>query len=123
MVSGFAVTDRQLDDRVSVVSVRGEIDLVTAPQVNDAVLRALRDGRSGLILDLSATSFVDSTGLVHLLSMLRRVERSGGCMALVCSNRTILRVFEVTQVHKTLDVFASLAPAVAHVHDRAPAAA
>jgi anti-sigma B factor antagonist len=100
---------------VDVVSVSGEIHLSTAPCFRerlDAIIDAA-DGR--LVLDLSAVEFIDSTGLSVLLNALRRLTRAGGAMALVCSNPTVLRLFEITKLDSTFHIHAELEPAIAAV--------
>ena len=63
-------------------------------------------GKTAVVLDLSAVEFIDSTGLSVLLNGLRRVTRQRGRMALVCTNPTVLRLFEITRLDATFDIHA-----------------
>ena len=67
------------------------------------------------MLDLTDVEFIDSTGLSVLLNGLRRVTRQRGRLALVCTNPTVLRLFEITRLDSTFDIFADRAAALAHV--------
>ena len=67
------------------------------------------------MLDLSAVEFIDSTGLSVLLNGLRRVVAAHGRMAIVCANPTVLRLFQITSLEKTFDIFASRPAAFAFV--------
>jgi anti-sigma B factor antagonist len=110
----FRIQERDVD-AASVIAVEGEIHVSTAPEFSALLAAAMEDGRTHLVLDLSAVVFIDSTGLSVLLNALRRVTRAGGAMALVCSNPTVLRLFEITRLDGTFDIHADLEPALAAV--------
>jgi anti-sigma B factor antagonist len=111
----FRLSEQRLDDQSSVITVRGEIHVSTAPEFSRLLTDAIADGRTRMVLDLTDVEFIDSTGLSVLLNTLRRVTRAGGRMALVCSNPTVLRLFEITKLDSTFDIHAELAPAIAEV--------
>ncbi|MCW2985777.1 MAG: hypothetical protein JWR63_3347 [Conexibacter sp.] len=113
----FRTTERDVDDRTTIVSVDGEIHVSTAPEFSGVLSAAVAGGRTSLVLDLTGVTFIDSTGLSILLNALRRVTRAGGRMALVCSNPTVLRLFEITRLDSTFDIHAELEPAVAAVQE------
>jgi anti-sigma B factor antagonist len=72
----FSVEVRPDSDGVRVV-VKGEIDIATASQFEASVLDAL-DGGGPVVIDLSDTGFMDSTGLSVIVRLLGRLERDGG---------------------------------------------
>jgi anti-sigma B factor antagonist len=110
----FRIHERAVD-RATIIEVAGEIHVSTAPQFS-ALLSAVTDaGRTSLVLDLTDVTFIDSTGLSVLLSALRQVTLAGGRMALVCSNPTVLRLFEITRLDSTFAIHAELEPALAQV--------
>jgi anti-sigma B factor antagonist len=111
----FATTERDVDETTSIVSVDGEIHVSTAPEFSGALSATIESGRIHLVLDLSGVMLIDSTGLSVLLNALRRVTRAGGRMALVCSNPTVLRLFEITRLDTTFDLHADVEPALAAV--------
>jgi anti-sigma B factor antagonist len=89
---------------VDVVSVSGEIHLSTAPSFRERLDAIIEAGDGTLVLDLSAVEFIDSTGLSVLLNALRLVTQRHGHMALVCTNPTVLRLFEITRLDATFDI-------------------
>jgi anti-sigma B factor antagonist len=115
----FHTTERDVDAGTSIVSVDGEIHVSTAPEFSGALSATVESGRTRLVLDLSGVTFIDSTGLSVLLNALRRVTRAGGRMALVCSNPTVLRLFEITRLDSTFDLHTDVEPALQAV--QAPA--
>jgi anti-sigma B factor antagonist len=86
----------RLDPHASVVVVRGEVDLATAPQLRDAALRALAVGAGNLHLDLAGVTFMDSAGLHVLLATRRRAHLAGGHLALCGTSRCVDRLLELT---------------------------
>lgn len=111
----FRMQERDVAGRATVVEVEGEIHVSTAPEFSGMLSAAVDGGRTSLVLDLTSVSFIDSTGLSVLLSASRRVTRAGGRMALVCSNPTVLRLFEITRLDTTLDIHPELGSALSVV--------
>jgi anti-sigma B factor antagonist len=115
----FRITERDLDERTAVVAVAGEIHVSTAPEFSGLLGATIEAGHTALVLDLTDVVFIDSTGLTVLLNALRRVTRAGGRMALVCTNPTVLRLFEITRLDSTFDIHTDVEPALAQVQSEA----
>jgi anti-sigma B factor antagonist len=111
----FRLSEQQLDDDTTVVTVRGEIHVSTAPEFSRLLTESVAAGRTRMVLDLTDVEFIDSTGLSVLLNALRRVTRAGGRMALVCTNPTVLRLFEITKLDSTFAIHAAMRPALEQV--------
>ncbi|HWI75360.1 MAG TPA: STAS domain-containing protein, partial [Baekduia sp.] len=56
----FRTTERDVDDRTTIVAVDGEIHVSTAPEFSGALGAAVEDGRTQVVLDLSEVTFIDS---------------------------------------------------------------
>ena len=74
--------------------VSGELDLLTVPQLRDA-LAAVRDPSRGVVLDFSGVSFVDSSGLGLLLSTARTTQARGGSLVVRTPSPTVRRLFRI----------------------------
>ncbi len=108
----FEAASESLDRGTQVVSVRGEVDLATAPELGRALAALPEDGVESVIVDLTDCSFMDSTGL-HLLTLTqRRFDRAGGRVAVVAANRSVLRLFGVTRLDELLAIYPSRAAAL-----------
>jgi anti-sigma B factor antagonist len=101
----------------TLVTVAGEIDLLTAPQLRDEV-RALPDG--DVILDISGVQFLAAAGLRVLLDLHDRQARAGAQVVLAEATLPVQRVLSVTGLDHTLPVIATIDEAVAFVRS-APA--
>ena len=108
----FRISSAQLGARTRIVSLGGEIDLHTAPQLNDALESAVADGATRVIVDFEGVSFIDSTVLGVLLRTFSRLRSSGGELVLVSDDRRILRTFEITGLDRKFRIESSLAEAM-----------
>ena len=111
----FEVSEESLGGDAGVVAVRGEIHLSTAPELSELLSGALGRGVTSLVLDLSEVEFIDSTGLSVLLNVLRRLTQRGGTLAIVCTNPTVLRLFEITRLESTFDILPTREQAMARL--------
>ena len=102
--TSFELHEEVLDERTTVITVAGEIHVSTAPQFSRLLNAAIAGGKTAVVLDLDAVTFIDSTGLSVLLNGLRRVTRKGGSLVLVCKNPTVLRLFQITRLDATFDI-------------------
>jgi anti-anti-sigma factor len=75
--------------------VRGEVDLATAAQLRDAVLRHLSAARS-LRLDLSGVTFMDSSGLHVLIAGQRRATQLGNPLTIAQVSPAVERLLQVS---------------------------
>jgi anti-sigma B factor antagonist len=100
-------------DGVTVVAVRGEIDVYTAPRLRDKISDLVADGNYELVVDLQGVDFLDSTGLGVLVGGLKKVRAHDGSLRLVCAHDRLLKVFRITGLAKVFDIHASPEAALA----------
>jgi anti-sigma B factor antagonist len=92
----FSITDRQAGRDAHVVAVAGEIDLFTAPEFKQRISEPIDAGRATVIVDLTATTFIDSSSLGVLIGAHRRLKLQGGTLVVVCDNESIVKTFRIT---------------------------
>jgi anti-sigma B factor antagonist len=99
-----AIKSRREGGSVTIV-VAGEVDLSTADELDAAIRRAEDAETNRIIVDLSAMSFVDSTGLSVFLEAIKRSRRDGNRLSFVPSKHDeVVRLFALTE---TADLFES----------------
>jgi anti-sigma B factor antagonist len=106
-VIDFGLVDEAVDDTTHVVSLRGEIDAVTAPRLGSRLFGLADEGKRGVVVDLTAVTFMDSTGIGVLLNAMSHYEARHAELVLVCPSDLILRPFELTGVADHLTIFDS----------------
>jgi anti-sigma B factor antagonist len=103
----FAIT-RDTLDAAEVVTIVGELDMAHAPAVGD-LLDELAGSGNPVVVDLTALSFIDSSG-IHALLRQRPQEAT---LELVCPAGNVRRVLEVTKLERVLRVHDTLDEALA----------
>ena len=106
----FQATSERLDDETLVVSVVGELDLYTVPELERELLAA--DGARSVVVELSECTFIDSTTLGVLVAANRRLGLTDARLLIVASSVEISRPFEVTGLDREFAFHASLASAL-----------
>lgn len=105
---GLDVTE---NNGVSVLTVRGEVDVYTAPTLRERLVGMAEKGQYRIIVDLEGVDFLDSTGLGVLVGGLKRLRSHDGDLQLVCTQHRILKVFEITGLTKVFSIFDSVSAA------------
>jgi|GEM_PF-199597 len=96
----------------AVLRITGEIDVYSASQVREEVIKLLGNGTRHIIADLSGVDFLDSTGLGALVGSLKRLREQDGSLALVASATKILTVFRVTGLIRVFEIHPSVSEAI-----------
>lgn len=99
-------------DGAVVLEVSGEIDMLTAPRLREAVWSAL-DGRPGVVVvDLLEVTFLGSSGLAVLVEAQQRaVERTA--LRIVATGAATMRPLQITGLDRHVSVFATRSDALA----------
>jgi len=106
----------------TVVTLAGDIDLASAPELRSRLADATQDTPARVVLELSELDFIDSTGLGVLVGTLRRVRATGGDIRIAGARAGIERVFSVTGLDRVFGLFESVeAAAVAPLGEAPPA--
>jgi anti-sigma B factor antagonist len=108
----FVASTELLDGGTPVVSVMGEVDLATAPALAQTLLGVVEDRAGEVIVDLTGCSFLDCRGLRALTATRAHLERSNQALALVLSNPSVLRIFQITGFDDLFEIYPSLGAAV-----------
>lgn len=92
----------------TVVTVAGELDILTAARFSAFVGELVRRQVGDLLIDLCQARFVDSAGLQILLSAQRQVSRHARWLGVICPhNSPVRRVMELARLTEPLGVFSS----------------
>lgn len=111
----FTMSEESLGPERHVVAVGGELDLFTSPQLKQRLADALDSGKLQLVVDLSETTFVDSSALGALIGALRRARERGGRLVLVSQGPEIARTMELTGLDQVFDIRATREDALAEL--------
>ena len=109
----FDIKTEQLGDDAYVIALAGEVDLYTAPEFKQQLLEVIGQGGKEVVVDFSDTTFIDSTTLGVLVGGVKRLRTNDGQLSLVCSDRNITKIFEITGLDRVFDIYPDREAAVA----------
>ena len=102
--SGFSIDTAQVGDDVS-ISVRGELDLSTAPELAAAITAAATTDVASVTLDLGAISFIDSSALRVLVTGGRELNAAGKVLLIGARSTVVTRVLAMTNLDRESESF------------------
>ena len=109
----FDVKTDKVDGETYVISLAGEVDLYTAPEFKQQLLNVISEGGKDVIVDFSETTFIDSTTLGVLVGGVKRLRAEDGRLSLVCSDRNITKIFEITGLDRVFTIYTTRDEALA----------
>jgi anti-sigma B factor antagonist len=119
----FKLATADLGNGVFTVSVAGEVDLATAPELKEALGEVVGNGAHGVLVDLSKATFIDSTTLGVLMGAVKRLRPAGGELAIACHDPNIRKIFEITLLDRVFQIFDTPGAGVEHLQALGAAAA
>lgn len=81
-----------------------KLNLSNASELKSAILKVNKDNINNIIIDLSATSYCDSSGLSALLSANRLCKNSNGKFILTGLQANVKKMIEIAQLHRVLSI-------------------
>lgn len=105
----FDVRKEQLDGDISAITVQGELDMNTAPQLQKHLEEALASNDAAVMLDLSQCEFIDSTGIALIVRSWQRLDRYAGGegkgrLVLCSHNHQVRRLLKITGVESSISM-------------------
>ncbi len=114
----FSIKTAELGGNAFVVTMTGEADLHTAPQLDRALQGVIALGGTAVAVDLGDVSFIDSTALGVLIRHQPRFKSRGGDLVLVTQDRRVLRTFEITGLDRIFSIEKRLDDGIAAIRPR-----
>jgi anti-sigma B factor antagonist len=112
----FDIKTEQLTGDTYVISLAGEVDIYTAPEFKQQLLEVIGQGGKQVIVDFTTTTFIDSTTLGVLVGGVKRLRTNDGQLSLVCSDRNITKIFEITGLDRVFTISETRDEAVAKLN-------
>jgi anti-anti-sigma factor len=114
---GFVVSQDRFpatwSGQTAVITAAGEIDLTNAECLRDSLLSAFNAGATAVVVDLTATTFLDSAGVTALVRASRRATASEAALRVAVTAPAVLRVLNLVGIDQLVPVLPSVAEALA----------
>lgn len=105
----ISVQDR---GEVRVLELAGRFDASVVSEFKQAVQKGEKEGLQRFIIDLSALTFLDSSGLGALVASLRGIAQNGGDMRLAAPGPEVQALLELTRLDRVFDIYPDVDGAV-----------
>jgi anti-anti-sigma factor len=114
------VQSEVFDDGIRAFTVRGELDMNTAPELEQGLQQALAESGASIMLDLSECEFIDSTGIALIVRAWQRLSdkdngSGGGRLVLCCNNHQVRRLLKITGVESSISMHEQRGDALAEL--------
>jgi anti-sigma B factor antagonist len=92
------------EGKVAVVTPSGDVLASSMAELRPAMRDLVRSGIGEMVVDLAATSMIDSTGLGLLLSAFNSITKAGGKFSIVHASDEILELLRSMRMHQHFSV-------------------
>ena len=110
----MTITDELQGDILILRVGEPRVDAAKAPALRDELLRHIDAGHSRIVLDLTATEFMDSSGLGALVSAMKRLG-SRGTLAIAGAQGAVTRLFSLTRMDRVFALHPNTEAAIARM--------
>jgi anti-sigma B factor antagonist len=112
---GFEVQESR-SDRIVVLSVRDAVDMLSAPQLSEAICVALREAPVGLIVDLTNVDFLASVGISALVAAQEAADAMSVRFGVVAEGAATSRPIRLLGIDALLTLHPTLGDALRDLH-------
>jgi anti-sigma B factor antagonist len=95
----------------TIVALSGDVDLDSSPQVRSVLLESVR-AKHGVLVEMSAVSYIDSSGVASLVEAYQSARRGSTTFALVAVSDAAMRVLELARLDQVFSIHASVSEAL-----------
>ena len=106
------IKDKQVDG-VTVLSLNGSIDAITAPEITEFIQAQIAKGNTKLVADLSGVDYTSSAGLRVLLGAIKDTRAQSGDLRLAGIQPDVQKVLNLSGFTNILKIFDNTDAAVA----------
>lgn len=104
--------DVRQEDGVTIIATDERLDAVVAPKLKEIVTKLAEESKMKLVIDLSRTQFIDSSGCGALVASLRALLKKNGDMKIARPSPQAKTLFELTRLHRVFEIFDDLESAL-----------
>ncbi|HXE71419.1 MAG TPA: STAS domain-containing protein [Candidatus Nitrosotenuis sp.] len=87
-----------------VIEISGEVDMETAEPLRSALIERITSGLKQVVVDMTAVTFIDSSGLGALQAALLRARALGVRLDLVVSEARLRRIFTISGLDREFSI-------------------
>jgi anti-sigma B factor antagonist len=97
-----------VDSSTAVIRPHGRLTMVSTASLRSLVTETVESGRNHIVVDLSSTDFIDSSGLGALVAGLKTARQAGGDLRIAKPSEQVRTVLQLTNLDRVLRPAASI---------------
>lgn len=99
--------------QTGILALEGEIDLYRSPQVKETLEPLISKKMPRILVDFSAVSYIDSSGLATMIETLQRIQSYGGKFGMFGLRQSVKAIFEIARLDQIFSIYADESSALA----------
>lgn len=92
------------DEDKTIVLLDGELDILTAPELKNKLLKIVSQDNHKLEVDLENVSYMDSTGIGVFINTYKNAQKTNSSLELTNLQDKVLRLFKITGIDELIDI-------------------
>lgn len=92
------------DEDKTIVLLDGELDILTAPELKNKLLKIVSQDNHKLEVDLENVSYMDSTGIGVFINAYKNAQKTNSSLELTNLQDKVLRLFKITGIDELIDI-------------------
>lgn len=96
--------NKAISNQNVIITLKGRLDTMTAPQLDDEVKGIDFDEVETVTLNLKDLEYISSSGLRVILALYKSLKSKGGNLRIVNVSNTIMELFSMTGMSDYLDI-------------------
>ena len=100
---GLTIDRTELDSKIR-ISVRGEVDLYTSPDLRAAIMRSVPAADSGVEIELADVEYMDSSGVATLVEGFKIAREKSKSFVLVKPSPSVMKVLELARLDAVFEI-------------------
>lgn len=98
------IFDVKRTDRETLLTLRGSLDINSAPQLAEEIDRIVAGKPAKVVCDLSSLELIDSSGVAALVKLYKGVRGGGGMVTITGARDQPLAIFKLLRMDKVFDL-------------------
>ena len=96
--------DRSMSDQAVVITVKGEVDLYTSPDLRSAIMKAVRKAKAQVAVDLAGVEYMDSSGVATLVEGFKSAHEQSKTFTLVAPSESVMKVLQLAKLDGIFEI-------------------
>src|SRR4051812_18966246 len=104
---------KESQTKTGILALQGDIDMHRSPEVKETLEPLIAQKVPRILVDFSAVTYIDSSGLATMIETLQRIQSYGGKFAMFGLRESVKAVFEIARLDQIFSLYSDEASALA----------